>query len=210
MTGCPLTIRMNQRVWTKSVALVFTILILIAFLMANYPLLIGGKNSSIGVQAQSPPPLPLLYTGNVTLNGSPAPDGLNVTAVDNGQTVGSALTGGGAYSLSACSPQNCSPGDTLSFRLNDQLIATETVTVSNANRGSAQTQNLAFTGTLSSGATTGQIATSQTQTTSVTTQVTSVSTPEFPTVALSLLAVLAVALALIHKKNGNQPLHRSS
>lgn len=209
---------MNNRVWAQSIALVFTSLILTAFLVANYPLLINGKNSSIEVQAQNPPPLPLLYTGNVTLNGSPAPDGLNVTAVDNGQVVGSALTSGGAYSLSACSPQNCNLGDTLSFKLNSQLIATETVTVDNANRGTAQTQNLAFTGTLTSAAATAaQMTTSQsqvtsvaTQTTSVTTQVSSVSTPEFPTVVLTLLAALAVAFALVHKRNANQSLHKSS
>lgn len=54
------------------------------------------------VYSQSPPSLPVIFRGNVTLNGSPVVDGLNVTAVDNGLVVGSALTSGGMYSLTAC------------------------------------------------------------------------------------------------------------
>jgi hypothetical protein len=149
-------------------------------------------DSSILVKAQSPPPLPMLYAGNVTLNGSPAPDGLNVTAVDNSVVVGSTLTSGGAYSLTACFPQNCNSGDTLSFMLNGQLTAAETISINTANRGSPQTQDLSFTGTLSSAQAT------TTQTTMI--EVSTTATPEFPTVALSLLAALGVAFALIHKK----------
>ena len=114
----------------RHAAFLFTTLIL-ALLVVNSPF---QMNSPILVRAQSPPPLPMLYTGNVTLNGSPAPDGLNVTAVDSGVVVGSGLTSGGAYSLSACSPENCNSGDTLSFMLNGQLAAAETVAVDTSQR----------------------------------------------------------------------------
>ena len=136
----------------QNASILFTGLI-IALLVANFPIL---------VQAQSPPPLPMLYTGNITLNGSPAPDGLNVTALDSGVVVGSALTSGGAYSLSACSPENCNQGDTLSFKLNGQLTAAQTVAVDTSQRGIPQNQDLAFTGTLSSVTTTAPPPTSTT------------------------------------------------
>lgn len=158
----------------KNASLLFTGLIL-ALLVANSPIL---------VQAQSPPPLPMLYTGNVTLNGSPAPDGLNVTALDNGVVVGSALTSGGTYSLSACSPENCNQGDTLTFKVSGQLTAAQTVAVDTSQRGIPQNQDLAFTGTLSS----------------VTTVTTTSQIPEFPALALSLLAALGVAFATLYKK----------
>lgn len=170
----------------RHAAFLFTTLIL-ALLVVNSPF---QMNSPILVRAQSPPPLPMLYTGNVTLNGSPAPDGLNVTAVDSGVVVGSGLTSGGAYSLSACSPENCNSGDTLSFMLNGQLAAAQTVAVDTSQRGIPQTQGLSFTGTLSSVTTTAPPP----PITSTT------STPEFPAVALSLLAALGVAFALVHKK----------
>ena len=196
------TIQMNTHIRAKSVSFVFMTLIVAACLLANYPLLTSGNSSSILVQAQAPPPLPLVFSGAVTLNGSPAPDGLNVTAVDSGVVVGSAITSGGNYSLSACSPQNCNSGDTLSFMLNGQLTAAETTTVNTADRGIPQTQDLTFTGTLTSAQATAQQTTAPQTTivTSVVTQVTSVATPEFPTVALSLLAALAVAFVLVRKK----------
>ena len=86
--------------------------------------------------------------------------------------------------------------------LNGQLTAAETVTVNPANRGIPQTQDLTFAGTISAQA--QQTTTSQTPlVTSAVTQVTSVATPEFPTVALSLLAALAVASVMVRKKNSH-------
>ena len=144
-----------------------------AFLLTSLILAFLIANSSILVQAQSPPPLPMLYTGNVTLNGSAAPDDLNVTALDSGVVVGSALTSGGAYSLSACSPENCNSGDTLTFKLNGQLTAAETVSVDTGQHGIPQSQDLSFTGTLSSVTTTAPPPTSTTAVeTSSTTQAT--------------------------------------
>jgi len=93
--------------------------------------------------------------------------------------------------------------------LNGQLNAAETTTVNSANRGIPQTQDLTFTGTLTSAQVTAQQTTAAQTTeitsavTEVTSQVTSVATPEFPTVALSLLAALAVAFVLVRKKTSH-------
>jgi len=151
----------------QSVALLFTSLILVLLLTANYPLAHG----------QGPPGIPWLFGGNVTLNGSPAPDGLNITALDSGQVMGSALTSGGTYSdLEICGQagQTCNSGDTITFKLNGQLTAAQTATL--GDRGIPQSQDLAFTGTLSSVTTTVPPPTSTTTATTPETSSTSQAT----------------------------------
>ena len=151
------------------------------------------------VFAQQPPGIPMIVSGQVTLNGSPASDGYNVTAWDNGAVVGSTLTSGGNYSVTVCglAGQTCNQGDTISFQL-DQLTTSQTTSL---NRGFPVTLNLAFTGTPNqqpqqATATTTQPSMTEAQTvtavTSVVTVTSSVTTPEFP----SYLPVMLVALLM--------------
>lgn len=150
---------------TRNAAILVAIFALVMFLAQGYPIL----------HAQGPPPLPMLFTGNVTLNGAPAGDGLNVTALDNGLVVGSTLTSGGQYTVQVCGQldQACNGGETISFKLNGQLTASQTATFDSSLRGIPQTLELTFTGTLQ------QITT--TMTTSTTSSTTSSTTVESST-----------------------------
>ncbi len=138
--------------------------LLLALLGANYP----------RANAQGPSP-PMLLSGSVTLNGAPAPDGLNITAWDNGQVVGSVLTSGGQYnSLQACGQpdQNCHLGDSISFMLNGQLTAAQTATYQ---MGMPVTLDLTFTGTLQQATASTTTTTSEQMTTTSSSSITSTS-----------------------------------
>ena len=82
----------------------------------------------------------------------------------------------------------------MSFMLNGQLTAAQTVAVDTSQRGIPQNQDLAFTGTLSAVTTTTPLTTTSEIMT------TSTPVPEFPALALSLLAALGVAFATLYKK----------
>jgi len=64
------------------------------------------------------PPIPQVFFGSVTLDGSPAPDGTSVTAEMNGRTAGSDTTSGGQYSLTINTIDGDSNGDTINFFVN--------------------------------------------------------------------------------------------
>jgi len=64
------------------------------------------------------PPIPQTFYGNVTLDGSTAPDGTGVTAEMNGRTAGSDTTSGGQYSLIIQTIDGDSDGDTINFFVN--------------------------------------------------------------------------------------------
>ncbi len=168
---------------TRRIDLMLVVMLSISLVLANYPL----------VSAQTPPPIPVLYSGNVTLNGSPAPDGMNVTALDSGVVVGSSLTTGGQYAVQVCGQagQTCNDGDTISFNLNGQLTAGQTATFQSSQRGLPQSLDLTFTGTVQ------QMTTSMTETM----MTSSTSIPEFPAATLALLATLAVAVATLRKRS---------
>ncbi len=149
---------------------------------------------------------PMVFSGNVYVNGLAAPDGLNVTAwdssVSSSQAVGSVLTSDGQYSnLLVCGQpsQNCNNGDTITFKLNNQLTANTTGTYST---GGTQTLNLHFTGTISQAqaTTTTSAQTTPVQTTQSATLVTVVSTvttPEYQDFAIISLAALLITLGII-------------
>ena len=161
--------------------------------------------------AQQPPGIPMIVSGQVTLNGTPAPDGYNITAWDNGAVVGSTLTSGGNYSVSVCGEagQTCSQDDTISFQL-DQLTTSQTTSL---NRGFPVTLNLAFTGTPSAQpqqvtAATTQPSVTEAQTTaavtSVVTVTSSVTTPEYPNYLSIMLVALLITVGLmiiLHRRN---------
>jgi len=160
--------------------------------------------------AQTPPPIPWSVGGSVTLNGSPAADGYNVTAVDNGAVVGYSLTSGGNYSISiACGTPGitCSSGDTISFQMGG-LTASQTFALSSSNEGLPNTLNLTFTGTPAQAQQTTQASVTQVTTTpvSVVTAVTSVSTPEYTNYLPVILAVVLITLgAMTTLRRKNKP-----
>jgi len=152
--------------------------------------------------AQAPPGIPMIISGAVTLNGTPSPDGYNITAWDNGAVVGSTLTSGGNYSVQVCgqSGQSCNSGDTINFQL-DQLTTTQTTTFS---RGSAANLNLDFSGTPNQqpqAVTTTQPtmteAQNSNQTTTAVTAVTGVTTPEYQNQLAVLLVVVLMTLGVM-------------
>lgn len=145
--------------------------------------------------AQQPPGIPLIVSGTVTLNGSPAPDGLNLTAWDGTEFVGSTTTSAGNYTVEVCGTagQTCSGGDTISFELGG-LTTSQTTTFS---VGGVVTLNLAFTGTPTQAAVT-------TTPTTTTTSTTSTPIPEYGNILLVLLVTLgvgAVASSLLAKRH---------
>ena len=180
-------------------------LITIALVILGISLSLTFSVMSVQVYGQNPPGLPVIFSGNVMLNGVPAADGLNVTALDNGQVVGSALTSGGAYSLTACGEegQTCNDGDVISFLLNGQLTAGQTVTFDSSKRGFPFAQDLTFTGTIGAGqtaattmATLAEI-TQSTQSQTVVTVVSTLSTPEYQNFTIIALAALLIVLGVI-------------
>jgi len=158
--------------------------------------------------AQQPPGLPMIVSGQVTLNGNPAPDGYNITAWDNGAFVGSTLTSGGNFSVQVCgqSGQTCNQGDTISFQL-AQLTTSQTTTFS---RGFPANLNLDFTGTPNQQpqvVTTPQASVTEAQTTQATTIVTTVSsvtTPEYQDYLTVLLVAMLLALGVTTVMNRNR------
>jgi len=82
-------------------------------ILALLILVISSLTSSNLVSAV-PPPAQTFY-GNVTLDGSPAPDGTNVTAQMNGRTAGSDSTSGGEYSLIIQTIEGDQAGDSITF-----------------------------------------------------------------------------------------------
>jgi hypothetical protein len=145
----------------------------------------------MGVQV---PELPMTIYGNVTLNGSPAPDGLNVTAWDNGRLVGSTTTSGGSYSVVVCgvAGETCSAGDTISFQL-AQLTTSQTAAF-NTSTGGVLALNLAFTGT-------PVIAAATSATTATTASTTSTPISEYGNTVLVLLLTLAIAFGVLAKRH---------
>ena len=144
--------------------------------------------------AQQPPGIPWIVSGTVTLNGSAAPDGLNVTAWDNGAIVGSALTSGGNYSVNICGSagQVCHSGDTVTFQLAQLKDTTDTFALTSSNEGFPSTLNLSFTGTpsqVSPQQTTTAASTSITQTTSA--------VAEYPNSILIPLVALMITLGAV-------------
>jgi len=160
---------------------------------------------SVQVYGQNPPGLPVIFSGNVMLNGVAAMDGLNVTALDNGVVVGSALTSGGAYSLTACGEagQTCNGGDVISFQLNGQLTASQTVIFDGSKRGFQVVQDLVFTGTIGAAqtatTTTATVAqsTQSTEAQTVVTVISTVTTPEYQNFAILTLTALLITLGII-------------
>jgi len=55
------------------------------------------------------------FYGSVTINGSPAPDGTDVTAKINGIPVASKTTSGGKYYFTISDPYNMRSGSEISF-----------------------------------------------------------------------------------------------
>jgi len=173
-----------------------SLFVLVAFLTLLISMMLMGRGF-----AQAPPGIPMIVSGTVTLNGSPSPDGYNITALDNGAVVGSTLTIGGNYSVAVCGQagQSCNQGDTISFQL-DQLTTSQTTTL---NRGFPATLNLAFTGTPNQqpqSVTTAQPSMTEAQTTTNATTVaatSSVSTPEYPNYLAIMLLALIIALGII-------------
>jgi hypothetical protein len=140
----------------------------------------------------------MIVYGSVTLNGSPAADGYNITAWNNGALVGSILTSGGNYSIQVCGApgQTCSSGNIISFQL-AQLTTTQTATFT---MGSSVNLNLAFTGTPNQQAQVQQATsstTAQSNQTQVVTVVTTVSTPEYPDFAIVALVGLLITLITV-------------
>ncbi len=77
--------------------------------------------TSVGL-ADSPPSIPETFTGNVTVNGEPAPDGTIVSAwIDGVEKAGQSITGG-TYNLEVSG----SDGDTITFKIYDTVAATDT------------------------------------------------------------------------------------
>lgn len=66
--------------------------------------------------AACPPSPPQLFTGSVTIDGSPAPDGTSVTAEVGGVEVASTTTSGGTYGIEIC-PDDYA-GQTVVFKVN--------------------------------------------------------------------------------------------
>ena len=171
-------------------------------------LLLVGVLASVGLVsgvafAQGPPGLPMVVSGSVTLNGTPAPDGQNLTAWDGGQFVGSTSTSYNAtvgmtnYTLEVCGSagQTCTAGDTISFEL-DGLTTSQTTTFCSAITPSCAagvTLNLAFTGTIPAAA---SVSTAVTTSTPV---------PEYGSTVLVLLVavgIVALASSLVARRRG--------
>ena len=75
--------------------------------------------TSVGL-ADSPPSIPETFTGNVTVNGEPAPDGTIVSAwIDGVEKAGQSITGG-TYILEVSG----SDGDTITFKIYDAEVGT--------------------------------------------------------------------------------------
>lgn len=86
------------------------------------------------------PPTAQQFYGDVTLDGSPAPDGTSVTAKMNGRTAGSDSTSGGSYSLTINTIDGDQAGDSISFYV-DGLSAGST----SLNPGAITSRNLSAT-----------------------------------------------------------------
>ncbi len=132
------------------------------------------------VYAQQPPARPMLVSGTVTLNGSPAPDGLTVIAKVGGQIRGTTTVSGGQYELVV----NGTNGETVDFYLNN-LQGDQDLTFDNISNGGLQTLNLAFTGNVTT-------ATTTSSTSSTTTEI-----AEFPDATLVVLGIAALAITLL-------------
>ena len=144
--------------------------------------------------AQQPPGIPWIVSGTVTLNGSAAPDGLNVTAWDSGVIVGSALTSGGNYSVQICSVagQVCHSGDAVTFQLEQLQDTTDTFALTSSNEGFPSTLNLSFSGTPT------QVSPQQTVSSYTSlTQSTSTAVAEYPNYAIVPLVALLITLGAV-------------
>ncbi|MGA2460703.1 MAG: PEF-CTERM sorting domain-containing protein [Candidatus Bathyarchaeia archaeon] len=107
---------------------------------------------------------PMLITGNITLNGSPAPDGLTLTAMISGKTAGSTTTSGGQYTLQVDAvdgDQTQSSHEQINFLLNG-LTSSQTANFDNTANGGVLQLYLLFGGQVSFSQTTTLIVTAAT------------------------------------------------
>ena len=72
--------------------------------------------------ADGPPPIPASFTGTVTVNGEPAPDGTAVFAFIDGDEIVNAATVNGEYDIEVSG----SAGATITFKIYDTVAATAT------------------------------------------------------------------------------------
>lgn len=86
------------------------------------------------------PPIAQQFYGNVTLDGSPAPDGTSITAEMNGRTAGSDSTSGGSYSLTIQTIEGDQAGDSISFYVNGLSAGSTSL-----NPGAITSRNLSAT-----------------------------------------------------------------
>lgn len=75
-----------------------------------------------GTSADGPPPIPESFTGTVTVNGEPAPDGTVVLAFSDGDEIANAATVNGEYDIEVPG----SAGATITFKIYDTVAATAT------------------------------------------------------------------------------------
>lgn len=75
-----------------------------------------------GTSADGPPPIPASFTGTVTVNGEPAPDGMAVFAFIDGDEIANAATVNGEYDIGVPG----SAGATITFKIYDTVAATAT------------------------------------------------------------------------------------
>ena len=161
------------------------------FIAATVFLSVSYMTSSLLVRmafAQQPPERPMLITGTVTLNGSPAPTGLTVIAKVESQVRGTATVSGGQYQLVV----NGTQGEVINLFLNN-LQSSQTATFDNISNGGVLTLDLAFTGTV----TTTMATQTQTSVTSTTTTGTTTEIPEFLSKTLVFLGIAALAVAIL-------------
>jgi hypothetical protein len=161
------------------VLLMAVFVILLVGFCASYSPVIGPL-----VYAQQPPSRPMLVSGTVTLNGSPAPDGSTVIAKVGGETRGTATVSGGQYELVV----NGTNGETVNFYLNN-LQSDQNLTFDNVSNGGLQTLDLVFTGNVT-------ILTTTTSTSSTTTEI-----AEFPDATLVVLGIAVIGIALLARSS---------
>jgi hypothetical protein len=152
------------------------------------------------VSAQGPPARPMLINGNVTLNGTPAPDGLTLTAQINGRLAESTTTQGGQYTLVVnATDGDQTQGETVNFSLAN-LATSQTTTFDNISNGGVQALDLAFTGTPSQSQATATTTQTSESVSSTSTSSSSTEVPEFSNMALILLAIAALAVTLARRR----------
>jgi hypothetical protein len=151
--------------------------------------------SSVQLVHAQIPERPMLITGNVTFNGSPAPDGLILFATINSRAAGNTTTSGGQFTLQVDAIDGSSTsGETIQFSLGN-LGTSQTATFDNTSNGGLLTMNLAFTGNVSEA--------------TQTTMSTSTQIPESEDTAIILLSTLAIALVLLTRRRSRTIVQRT-